>query len=119
MQSYDYDWKEISFQDAYILAALLSNPLTTLEMIPVALEIYDTIRRPLGNDVQARSAQQGRYYELSAEEFGDLAGESSPTERVKELAKAVNDNMSWVWKTEASLDRTRALDLLETRLGGK
>lgn len=117
-QSYDNSWNEILFQDGYILAALLSNPLTTLETIPVALEIYDTIRQPLGNDVQARSAQQGRYYEFNAERFNDLAGESSPTE-MAEMAKAVDENNSWVWNRVASLDRKKALDLLETRLGGK
>ncbi len=88
-------------------------------MIPVALEIYDTIRRPLGNDVQARSAQQGRYYEFNAEEFSHLARENSPMEGLMELAEAIDENISWVWKREASLDRKKALDLLETRLGGR
>lgn len=51
-------------EDAFILGTVLGHPNTTRETISRALEVYDTIRRPLALDVQARSRLSGRYRSL-------------------------------------------------------
>lgn len=55
-------------EDAYILAALLSNPLTTLKTLPTALKVYEEVRLPFAKDVLRRTAVNGRLYEFNEPE---------------------------------------------------
>ncbi|PSN70276.1 FAD/NAD(P)-binding domain-containing protein [Corynespora cassiicola Philippines] len=49
-------------EDAYILARLLQNPLTTASVLPQVLKIYDSIRRPASQTVANQSFTNGLTY---------------------------------------------------------
>ncbi|KII86085.1 hypothetical protein PLICRDRAFT_309879 [Plicaturopsis crispa FD-325 SS-3] len=42
-------------EDAYILATVLCNSLTSVDTIPEALAVYDAVRRPFAQDIAERS----------------------------------------------------------------
>ena len=48
-----------AIEDAYILAALLAHPSTTLSTLPTALKVYESIRLPFANRVQKASRNNG------------------------------------------------------------
>lgn len=102
-----------AMEDAYVLASILASG--TKEGIDLArmIEVYNTVRQPMGNYVLNSSRRQGFYYEFSSPGMEDVQEHDSiPTAR---LAKHVEDIMrgfNWVWKTSMDDDMRRAMGLL-------
>ncbi|KAL4264245.1 FAD/NAD(P)-binding domain superfamily protein [Pleurotus pulmonarius] len=83
-----------AIEDAYILGALVNNPLCTAASVPDVLRIYNSIRQPFGNRVQAASRHQGQCYELNGPGFAHiLPGDKS-------------------WSCSAEIDKEQALSKL-------
>lgn len=89
----------------------------TIDNLPVALRIYDAVRRPLGSDVKARSTRNGHLFEFNDPNFLDMAMPSPSPDRMQELVNFLMDNWKWAWTTDAKDDRDRAVSLLEKQLG--
>ena len=107
-------------EDAYILAAILSNPLVKLDNVAAALKIYEEVRLPHGNDVQRRSALAGDILTLNDSRFAHLAkaDDASPG-MLWEVGHAAIDLWKWTWVTDIEDDRKSAIRLLEDRLAGR
>lgn len=80
-----------AIEDAFILAKLLGHRLTNLSNVQTALQIYDTVRRPVAEEVAERSLENGRLFGLQ------LAGlnADTDTERLPEIGEAVKENWKW------------------------
>lgn len=103
----------IKMQDAYILAATLSHPKTTLHNLSHALKVYETIRLPLANSVLRRSNEMGKMYEFEDARFDDLAVQDPDVQRLRELGEELERNREWTWRTDLEPDRERAFRMLE------
>lgn len=79
-------------QDAYVISALLSSPLTTRDTIPKALEIYSRIRLPVAYLVFERSRQSGRYCGFYDPENPGLESGAWDLEK---LAEDLRENREW------------------------
>ena len=66
-------------QDAYLLAQLLSSANVTKDNVPLALKVYDEIRRPFSQNVAALSLLSGRTSQLNTPQHADLTEEQSAT----------------------------------------
>ena len=114
-------------EDAYILAVLLSHPLTTLEALPEVLKIYETVRLPHGNMVQRLSRLNGKLYEFADPRFADLGDKIQIAEggqlgedyekRLKELGDEIVKSWDWAWTTNIDDDKERAVGLLVEKFG--
>ena len=65
-----------AIEDAYVLAALLTHPLTTVATLPTALKIYESIRLPYANKVKKASRDNGFISMFSDPRFDDVDGHS-------------------------------------------
>lgn len=101
-------------QDAYILAALVNNLRCTIASVPDVLRIYDSIRQPFGNRVQAASRHQGQCYELNGPGFAHiLPGDKSVTpETLRTLLQDLIKGWNWQWSCSAETDKEQALSKL-------
>ena len=113
-------------EDAWILASILSHPLTTKETLPEALKIYEEIRLPFANEIVRKSAESGRLCEYNEPEssviqdFGkkEVVGENDAG-MLWNVGHTMCDRWRWAWTTTIDGDQERALKLVETRLGQK
>ncbi|CCL98472.1 uncharacterized protein FIBRA_00470 [Fibroporia radiculosa] len=108
-----------AFEDAFILANILSQPTVTLETLPQALQVYDAIRRPFSQNVQAMSRITGTVYDLNDKVVEELVGHdgiSKPlsVNELEILGQKVEDLMSWLRSTSALDERAAALEMLKT-----
>ncbi|KAG9225559.1 hypothetical protein CCMSSC00406_0003062 [Pleurotus cornucopiae] len=103
-----------AIEDAYILAALVNNPRCTIASVPDVLRIYDSIRQPFGNRVQAASRHQGQCYELNGPGFAHiLPGDKSVTsEALRILLQDLIKGWNWQWSCSAETDKEQALSKL-------
>ncbi|KAJ3565444.1 hypothetical protein NP233_g7626 [Leucocoprinus birnbaumii] len=102
-----------AIEDAFILATLLGHELTNLSNVQTALSIYDTIRRPVAEEVAERSLVNGRLFGLQ------LAGldANKETDRLPEIGEAVKENWKWTWTTTLDSSVEKAVRLLESGHG--
>ena len=61
-----------AIEDAYVLAALLADPRTTVATLPAALKIYQDVRLPFANKIQKLSRDHGYLAMLSDPRFSDI-----------------------------------------------
>ncbi|TBU27684.1 FAD/NAD(P)-binding domain-containing protein [Dichomitus squalens] len=66
-----------SFEDAFLLAKLISHPGVTKGNIPVVLGIYDEVRRPFTQHVAALARRRGKLHHLDSPELAWLTAERS------------------------------------------
>lgn len=80
-----------AIEDAFLLSTLLGHKSTNLSNVQTALQIYDTVRRPIAEEVAERSLENGRLFGLQ------LAGFDADDEpdRLPEIGEAVKQNWSW------------------------
>lgn len=116
-----------AMEDAYILGSLLGHPAVTLKTVPAVLRIYQEIRLPHANEIQRRSAQAAWLMSfqdpLSAPIVDDPSGKWSrecsgdDAGKLWEVGHKIVSLWMWAWSTDIDNDRTRAMDLLEKKLG--
>ena len=131
-----------AIEDAYILASLLADPNTTKETLPIALGVYDRVRRPQGTDIQERSRASERLSNfvfdgpgpgiITDEDLKHLADpalggvhlrEKGGTDdyairRLWEIRDLTKSTWEWAWETEPGGDRDRALRILGEEMRG-
>ncbi|KII84074.1 hypothetical protein PLICRDRAFT_46407 [Plicaturopsis crispa FD-325 SS-3] len=89
-----------AIEDAYILATVLGNPLTSIDAIPEALTIYDTIRRPFAQDIAERSFSNGLLFSFDRDNYeSEFPDEESKRNKLKELRSSVTEQWKWAWST--------------------
>ncbi|KAH9939003.1 FAD/NAD-P-binding domain-containing protein [Epithele typhae] len=98
-----------AIEDGYILSAVLAHPLVTSQNISVALEIYDTVRRPFSQDIARRSRESTRLYLL------DRLG----WENLQPIGRMIEDDMGWVHATRIEHDEERAMQMVQERLSAQ
>ena len=120
----------VAIEDAYILGALLSSPLATIETLSDVLKIYQSVRLPIGNEVQSRSRSQGKLYEQdfrhiqrpvggkSNIEEADLNGAALPEvgEYFIASGRVIEENRRWVGRPGVNKGLEHALSELQTIL---
>jgi salicylate hydroxylase len=100
-----------SIEDAYVLAALLGHPRTTLNTISRALTIYDTVRQPFANKVAEQSRLNGQYFTFYGHDHD--SGDAS-REKLQSLAGAFTRCWEWSWTTTVDGALKDALKMLES-----
>ncbi|KZO91567.1 salicylate 1-monooxygenase [Calocera viscosa TUFC12733] len=93
-------------EDAHVLANLLSHPKTIRNTVPLALKVYDEIRRPRAQRMQNTSYEAVRLYE----------GYSAIGHDQEKLADALSHRMDWIWKFDVQGQRDKAIQTFEERL---
>lgn len=86
------------------------------------LSVYDTIRRPRAQDVQARSRMNGLLYQLNALGWERYSASESargrfPHELLVEIGQAIEQQMGWSLTGSVLKDQERAVGMLKERLG--
>ena len=84
--------------------------------------MYDAVRRPFAQDVQRRSAANGRLYHLNREGWESISAEESAAgkytpENLKAVADALGVASQWAVIGSAMDEKEKALRLLEAELG--
>ena len=118
--------RQHSVQDGFILAALLGSRLTTRKTVAVALEVYDTIRRPVVQETGQRTIEFGQslflerpwstlHEHLATADDAEACRfeESGPVEAFEQ---AVEDLYGWLWYGSALEYRSQALEKLHSKI---
>ncbi|KAF9560792.1 salicylate hydroxylase [Agrocybe pediades] len=102
-------------EDAYIISSLIADSTCTSETIPLLAQIYDTVRRPVGNTALEKSRLCGILCQLLGPRFEDVReGDADvPMEKLQELFKQFREELEWVWRDSAEVERLRALEMLQ------
>lgn len=97
------------------MASLLSHRLSTPSAVPDVSEIYNSIRRPVGNRVLQEARNVGRLTQLVAPGFENvMEGDASvPLEKLHSLFDEMDRKWEWVWKESAEDDRQKAVEMLD------
>ncbi|KAF8883524.1 FAD/NAD(P)-binding domain-containing protein [Infundibulicybe gibba] len=82
-----------AIEDAHILGRLLSHPSTNLGNIEQILQIYQSIRLPLGSRAAQRSKNNGLMYDFCHPDFPVHA---SSAEELKGLGEAIGKSFEWL-----------------------
>jgi 2-polyprenyl-6-methoxyphenol hydroxylase-like FAD-dependent oxidoreductase len=86
-------------QDAWLLAHVLAHPSTTRtdkpSIIPDALKIYDSLRRPFSQASQESSRINGQLVSLNPERTDPLIGTNPGIEDFKKWGDALYTNWEW------------------------
>ncbi|EIM91628.1 FAD/NAD-P-binding domain-containing protein [Stereum hirsutum FP-91666 SS1] len=85
-----------AMEDGYLLARLLTHPLTTLSTLPTALKIYERIRLPFVNGIVNTARRLGELYEFEGIEVSkaDLGW-------VEKWGEEVKRSWGWQWEGDA------------------
>jgi len=97
-----------------MLATLLGHHRTTLDTIPRALEIYDSIRQPFATKVAERSRLNGHYFSFHGMDC-DSSHQSEEVlrDKLQSLAGTFTRNWEWCWSTSVDGSMKEAINLLE------
>ncbi|KAI0723589.1 FAD/NAD(P)-binding domain-containing protein [Earliella scabrosa] len=110
------------FEDAYLLAQLLSSANVTKDNVPLALKVYDEIRRPFSQNVAALSLLSGRTSQLNTPQHADLTEEQSATgtaltiDQLRENLAEIQRLGEWQFGPTIVEETEAALRQLEERL---
>ncbi|KAK0186659.1 salicylate 1-monooxygenase [Armillaria mellea] len=104
-----------AIEDGYFLATLLGHSLTTRKNIPIALEIYDSVRRPFATDIWKRSLSNARYFTMTHADFqwDHGAPEAEVWEKLEGTAIAINKSFEWAWTTSFKGMMAEGIRMLE------
>ena len=88
----------------------------TVETLPAALRIYDTLRRPFSQDVLRRSRMNGLLYQLNTLGWEEVTSEQSasggfPFERLAEIGQALRRQFDWSLTTSIMQERQQAIEM--------
>lgn len=104
-----------AIEDAYILATVLRHRGTHRGNIERALQVYDSVRRPLALHVQERSRLNGRYFTFADDIDWERLSESQLWEKLQQLGNRFTRNWEWAWTTSIDGSVQEALSMLESR----
>ena len=115
-----------AIEDAYILGALLSHPMTTRSTLSIALSTYESFRLPHANAVMERSRINGKLYDFADHRFAELGlreiggrdglgCSAGDMDKLRGLGQTLREGWRWAWETEVEADRKHACDHLEER----
>jgi len=101
-----------AIEDAVTLATLLGHSSTTIDTLPRALQVFNSIRRPYANQIAERSRLNGHYFTLQypGVDFDQISGDEQ-LEKLQELGNAMTRNWEWTWTT--TMDLKEAVRMLE------
>jgi len=103
-------------EDAYILASLLSSRFCTKLKIPAIAKVYDSIRRPRGNQAIERARAAGRLCQIASPGFEDVeVGADVDAERLRSLVGMMAKNWEWCWQS-AEDDKHLALEMIALQI---
>lgn len=104
----------ITFQDAYILASLLSKGLHSKDTLNKIAEIYSTICCPAGNNLIEKSRRAGRILQMVTPDYKDAAEGNAliPPEKLVEFFAQYDKELEMFGKGRAEEDKNRALEML-------
>ncbi|OCH91533.1 FAD/NAD(P)-binding domain-containing protein [Obba rivulosa] len=110
-----------AIEDAYILASMLAHPMVTLETLPLALQVYDEIRRPFAQDIQKKSRESGLLIQFNTPDFAKYTVNESAAggigaDVVEEIGKRQRELSEWSDNTSLIDDVERAKGLLDERM---
>jgi hypothetical protein len=110
----------LSSQDAYILAALLTHPsvpvLPSAKDISNIVDVYNTIRVPRGVGMSKASINQGHLYYFNGKEFDNYQeGGTVPWDLLFKTGLGIQNNWSWT-SDDPRVERRKAEALLEKTL---
>lgn len=94
------------FEDALILSHLLSL-VDGDSSVDTALNVYDSMCRPRGQEIVQTSDETGVMYTLSHPEFGD---------DVERLLEACNRRFVWIWAHDLKADLKHAEEKMGRRM---
>ncbi|KAK0495540.1 salicylate 1-monooxygenase [Armillaria luteobubalina] len=106
-----------AIEDGYFLATLLGHSLTTRKNISIALEIYDSVRRPFASDIWKRSVSNGRYFTMTHDDFqwDHGAPEAEIWQKLEGTAIAINKGLEWAWMSSFKGMMEEGIRMLEAR----
>lgn len=84
-----------------LLAQFLSRPSVTKQTLPIALKMYDEVRRPFVQRVVGLSRRASEFHHLNGPELADLTEESSmygeglSIERLEGIGKMIEETRAW------------------------
>ncbi|KAF5384559.1 hypothetical protein D9757_006420 [Collybiopsis confluens] len=103
-----------AIEDAYILGELISKSNCTLESVSLALKIYDTQRRPYGNEIMRWAHEMGDFYEfesnllvISGEEGSNCDGPSK--EQLRIFCEGADKYWSWPTRPRGTIEEDMEL----------
>ncbi|EMD35773.1 hypothetical protein CERSUDRAFT_95996 [Gelatoporia subvermispora B] len=111
-----------AIEDAYILASVLAHPGITMKTLPVALQVYNEIRRPFVQEVQRKSRESGLLLQFNTADFSKFTAEESAlgaidASAVDTVGRRQEELTAWFDDTSLQADVERAKELLNERLG--
>lgn len=106
-----------------MLATLLAHPSTSLSTVPHVLSVYDTVRRPFAQHVQAVSFHVGEIYWLETPEMQHVTAEASaagsvPMTDLRAMCDKLIEVHRWTWDSSLGDDCEDAVRKLEAEVGG-
>ncbi|KAI0352748.1 FAD/NAD-P-binding domain-containing protein [Trametes cingulata] len=110
------------FEDVLMLGLLLGRSNVTRETIPVALKIYDQLRRPFAQKVAALSLKSGHLHSFIGPEFAGItremsaAGEGLTREDLAKVAERLQGVQEWRKGTNVMNDCQTAIRMLDEEL---
>ena len=97
----------------------MAHPSVTLSSLSAALEVYDHIIRPFSQEVQRRSRETGRLYELYRLGWEGVSAKQSrngeyPPELLSAMADTYEEETKWVTEIGSIMDdREKAVRMVE------
>jgi len=103
-----------AIEDAYVLGRLLSDMRLNASKLESALQVYDSVRRPIGNSFVEHSRTIGLAYEFNyvPEAILTAGVEMGSPEGLKLLSEFIYDSWSWHWRSMPEEDWLRAEQML-------
>ncbi len=110
-----------SLQDALVLASLLSIPEISLKTLPLALKVYDEIRRPRSQEILRRSLDTGGLYFMQKGRMGEVFKEESATAKfpagaLEEHAEDLRAAFQWTHTSDIPHTKNLAAEMFRQRL---
>lgn len=105
-----------------VLACLLSQEELSPRTLPLALQVYDEVRRPIAQEVQRRSLEAGKAFSFNGRSMSGVSREesamgSASLEALQDVNRELDEISHWTWTSVAAEDRDTAIRLFRQRLG--
>lgn len=104
-----------------VLSTILAQPDITSKTIPIALQVYDEVRRPFAQEVVRRSYRTGERMFLQCARVEGVTVDASAAGKVslgvmEEIGAESAELLLWTWSTTIDGDLQRAADLVRAKV---